>query len=138
MTDFGFRLLVFASAAATLGAILADELGAKGLPEPLRVARERAKQTVVAASKNRPVLAVLRITMVIGYFAALVALALFIPGSALVYLFLSVCWTLLSLIDAPHVLSKPYVLFYELALLLNGATLALCFASPLSVRFMVN
>ncbi len=136
MTELGFRLLILGAAVATLGAIMADEIGARGLPEPLKLERLRLKAAVVDASKRKPLVTALRLSLVLGYFAALAAMALFIPGSAPVYLILSVCWTWLSVVDAPHVLSRPYVLFYELSLLLNGATLAVSFASPIADRLM--
>lgn len=138
MTDVGFLLLILAAGIAAIGGTVADELGARGLPESLQVARTQAKDTVLALCKRHPVLYFLRLALWFGYLGALVALALFKPWSPLVYLLLSLGWTLLSVLDAPLILSRPQVFFYELSLLLNGAIIALCFASPLSVRFMIG
>lgn len=135
MTDFAFRLLVLSTGLVTVVAVVADEIGARGLPGPLQQFHARSKAAVLAASRKNPLLAALRIGLFLGYLAALAALATFAVWGPVAYLALSVAWSVLSWLDAPHILSKPYVVAYELSLLLNGAVLALCFASPLASRF---
>lgn len=83
----------------------------------------------------RPVLGALRIGLVVGYLAALVAVAFFVPFSPWIYLVFTLGWSALTVLDAPHVISRASSLFYEASLLLNGVVLALCFFSPLSGRF---
>ncbi len=51
------------------------------------------------------------------------------------YLLFTLGWSALTVLDAPHVISRPSSLFYEASLLLNGVILALCFYSPLSSKF---
>lgn len=118
----------------TVGGIAADERGARTLPKLLREERLRIKERAVAASMARPVLGVLRIGLVVGYLAALVATAFFVPFSPWIYLVITLGWSALTVFDAPHVISRASSLLYETSLLLNGVVLALCFFSPLSGR----
>ena len=135
MTELTFRILVLLTIFVTLGGIVADELGARTLPKRLREERLRIKECVVASSKAHPFYGALRIFLVIGYISSLVAIALFVQFSPWIYLCFTVGWTALTVLDAPHVISRPTSLFYEASLLLNGAILALCLYSPLSSRF---
>lgn len=135
MTELTFRLLVLLTILVTVGGIVADELGARSLPMLLREERLRIKERVVASSKSHPFHGALRIALVVGYLASLVAIAFFLPYSPWAYLLLTLGWSALTVLDAPHVISRPSSLFYEASLLLNGVILALCFYSPLSSKF---
>ena len=135
MNELTFRLLVLLTILVTVGGIVADELGASSLPRLLREERLRIKERVVASSKSHPFHGTLRIALVVGYLASLVAIAFFLPYSPWAYLLLTLGWSALTVLDAPHVISRPSSLFYEASLLLNGVILALCFYSPLSSKF---
>lgn len=135
MNELTFRLLVLLTILVTVGGIVADELGARSLPKLLREERLKIKERVVASSKAHPFHGALRIVLVVGYLASLMAIAFFLPYSPWAYLLFTLGWSALTVLDAPHVISRPSSLFYEASLLLNGATLALCLYSPLSSKF---
>lgn len=110
-------------------------LGQAGCPSPSRSAKAQAKALAVASSKKSPAIGAIRISIIAGYFLSLLAIALFAPFSPWAYLFFTVAWSALTVSDAPHILSRRFVPLYEASLLLKGAVLALCFLSPLAVRF---
>lgn len=135
LTELTFRVLVALTVLVTVAAIVAEEWGARRLPEPLRAAKAQMQAVVVATGTKAPLLAAGRIGLVLGYLLSLVALAYFVPFSPWSYLFFTLCWSALAVLDAPHILPRPFVPLYEASLLLNGAILALCFLSPLASRF---
>lgn len=135
MTELTFRLIVSLTVLVTIAGIAAEELGSSKLPEHLRIAKAQMKALAVASSKQNPFYGVLRISLVLGYLASLAALALFVPFSSWAYLFFTVAWSVVAVIDAPHILPRSFVPLYEASLLLNGAVLVLCFLSPLATRF---
>lgn len=135
MTDFSFQLLVAFAILCTVGSIVADALGSKTLPADLQRAKAAMAARVIAACKDHPLLGFLRLSLVVSYMLSLAALAFFVPFSPWLCLSCSIAWSALSFSDAPHVLPRPVVPFYEASLLLNGAVLALVFWSPLSSRF---
>lgn len=135
MSEFVFRLLVSLTVLATVGGIVMEEFGSKRLPEPLRSIKAQAKRAAVDASKRHPWVGAARVSIVCGYLLSLLALACFVPVSPWAYLFFTVCWSALSVWDAPHILPRLFIPAYEVSLLLNGAILALCFLSPLAARF---
>ncbi len=135
MTDLTFQLLVACAILSAVGSIVADALGSQTLPEDLQHAKAAIAARVIAACKDRPLLGLLRIAVVAGYMLSLAALAFFVPFSPWACLFFSIAWSALSFGDAPHILTRPVVPFYEASLLLNGAVLALVFGSPLGSRF---
>lgn len=135
MTEFPFRLLVSLTALVTVAGMVVEEMGSRGLPESLRNAKAKNKALAIAVSKKHPLVGVVRISIVLGYLLSLVALAFFLPFSPWCYLFFTIAWGVLSVIDAPHILPRSFVPLYEVSLLLNGAIIALCFLSPLAARF---
>ena len=135
MTEDTFRLIVAATAVITIGSVAADEIGASSLPEVLRSYKHRAKALAVASSVKHPLLGFIRIATVVGYMASLVSLFFFVTLGPWLYAFFTAAWALISFRDAPHVISRTQSILYESSLLLNGCVLALCFFSPISVRF---
>lgn len=135
MTETTFRMIVLLAMIVTVGGIVADERGARTLPMLLREERLRIKERVVAYSKAHPFHAALRMLVVVGYLASLTAIAFFVQFSPWAFLVFTVGWSALTIADAPHVISRPFSLFYEASLLLNGVILALCLYSPLSDKF---
>lgn len=135
MNELVFQLLVSLTVVATVAGIVMEEVGSKRLPEPLRSLKAQAKRASVDASKRHPWVGAARLFVVCGYLLSLVALACFVPFSPWAYLLFTVCWSTLSVWDAPHILPRLFVPMYEASLLLNGAILALCFLSPLAARF---
>ena len=135
MNELVFQLLVSLTVLATVAGIVMEEVGSKRLPEPLRSFKAQAKRAAVDASRRHPWVGAARVSIVCGYLLSLVALACFLPFSPWAYLFFTVCWSALSVWDAPHVLPRLFVPVYEVSLLLNGVILALCFLSPLAARF---
>ncbi|HAL23919.1 MAG TPA: hypothetical protein DCP40_14535 [Stenotrophomonas sp.] len=135
MTELTFRMLVLLTLIATVGGIVFDEIGASTLPKLLQEERLRIKHRVVAYSKAHPTCGLLRILLVTGYLASLIPIAFFVPFAPWLFLAFTVGWSALTVIDAPHVISRPASLFYEASLVLNGVILALCFFSSLSGRF---
>ncbi|AWH55101.1 hypothetical protein C1924_18845 [Stenotrophomonas sp. ESTM1D_MKCIP4_1] len=96
MTELTFRMFVLLTILVTVGGIVADERGARTLPRLLREERLRIKERAVAASMSRPVLGALRIGLVVGYLAALVAVAFFVPFSPWIYIFFTLGWSALT------------------------------------------
>ena len=135
MTELTFRLLVLLTIVVTVGGIVIDELGARSLPRLLREERLKIKKRVVASSRAHLFHGALRIVLVVGYLASLIAIAFFVPFSPSAYPLFTFGWSALTVLDAPHVISRPSSLFYEASLLLNGVVLALCLYSPLSSKF---
>jgi len=119
----------------TIGCIVVDELAAKTLSTLLRGERLKIKERVVAASRAHPFRAAVRIVIVVGYLASLLAVAFFVQFSPWAFLIFTLGWSALTVVDAPHVVSRPSSLFYEVSLLLNGIILALCFDSSVSDKF---
>jgi hypothetical protein len=138
VTELTFRLIVSLTVLVAVASLAAEEISTKGLPEHLRTAKERMKSLAVASSKQNPLQGLLRISLVLGYLISLVALAFFVPFSPWSYLFFTIAWSILAVIDAPHILPRCFVPLYEASLLLNGAILGLCFLSPLATRFSAH
>ena len=135
MTELTFRLIVSLTVLVTVAGIVVEEFGSRRLSEHLRTAKAQMKALAVASSKQNPLYGLLRISLVLGYLISLVALGFFFPFSPWAYLFFTIAWSILAIIDAPHILPRPFVPLYEASLLLNGAILGLCFLSPLATRF---
>ncbi|WP_454257444.1 hypothetical protein [Pseudoxanthomonas mexicana] len=135
MTELTFRLIVSLTVLVTVAGIGAEEFGSRRLSEPLRTVKAQMKSLTVASSKQNPIYGLMRISLVLGYLISLVALAFFVPFSPWTYLFFTIAWSILAVIDAPHILPRPFVPLYEASLILNGAILGLCFLSPLAMRF---
>ena len=135
MTELTFRLLVAVTAVIAIGSEIAEVVGARSLPYALRSHKAQVKVQTVASSKAHPFHGFVRIALVVGYLSSLGGLFFFVILSPWFYLFFTVGWSVISFLDAPHVISRAHSIFYESSLLLNGCLLGLCFLSPLSARF---
>jgi len=135
MLPSAFQSLIYIAGLAVVGGLVADARGSKTLDGVLRAVKEAKAAQTIAFCKANPIYYFLRISVVLGYLASLACVGLFIPGSRESYLAFSVAWSAISYFDGPLILPKPMIPFYDAALLLNGAVLALCFLSPLSSKF---
>ncbi len=131
-----FSCLVAACGVLTLAGMVVEEIASRRLPDQLRQYRAETKAAAIALCKRHPALFALRLTLVVGYFLSLLALGLLWPYSPWAFLLCTVGWTGLSTLDAPQVLSRPFVPIYEAVLILNGMVLALSFFGPLSGRLL--
>lgn len=127
MTEFGFDLLIVATGLVSLTGIIVMELTRERLPAPLAQVALARKQALVEWSNRVWWPTPLSRAILLGYFLALVLLGFDVPYSNWLLLVCSIGWTYLSMQDAPAILHRYAVPFYELSLLLNGAVLALSF-----------
>lgn len=130
-----FQFLIILAGIAATASMVAEGYGARSLSDILRAEKERQSALTIAFCKANPVFTLIRMGIIFGYLIALGYLGAFMPASREVFLVFSVAWSVLSYVDAPHILPKTMVPFYEMALMVNGAVLALAFWSPVAQHF---
>jgi hypothetical protein len=135
MLPFHFQLLVLTAWLTAAGVLAADAPGSRNLAAPLRDFKATQAALTVASCKANKLSGAIRIALVLGYFISLAMIGGFVSGSREVFLVCSLGWSVLSYLDGPLIVPRPVIPFYEGALLLNGAVLALCFFSPFSKSF---
>lgn len=127
VSEFGFDLLIVITGLVGLASIVAMELTPARSPAPLAQAVAARKQELFDWSNRIWWPTPLARGILLGYFVSLGLLAFDVPYSNLLFLLFSLGWSWLSILGAPVILHRVAVPIYELALLLNGAVLALAF-----------
>ena len=127
MNYFVLQSVVWSAFLTTVLTIVFDANDNKKLPESLQKYKNDMQNKVVERCKKSLFETVFRRLGVFGYLLTLILLSFSVSYTEWFYLLFSIIWTIISVADAPHILSKKAVFSYELSLMLNGALLAILF-----------